>query len=224
LNNLEMVRLITSYDFDEPIVTPKRNTSLAMAFISKNHHIPHAIRQFAGVRPQGLYFSELTAEGGLTFNSNELMSGFGIGLFESRYGVLARVSRQQRSEARVVDVLVTDNLTYRYHESRTVWSFSFQKNITMISHRQHRFGCMVGAAMFYSTGRYRGVFERPEPILALSPVIDFYYRYRWISVFGGYSLLRTGVSGIPAERYIIGVRVSMPLFTQAFLGYRPIIR
>jgi ankyrin repeat protein len=224
LNDEDMVNLITSYDFDEPVIYQKRNTALFLAYINKNPSIARRITKFQGFSPKGLYFSELNTESGFSFNKNELMYGFGTGLFESRYRIFTKLSWYKRTRPRVANIAQTDDLVFRYLEERTIWTLSFQRELSFFRYRAHELGGLAGIGMLFSYARYNGTDVRPDPAFALAPAIDIFYRYRWFGIFGSYTFFRTGVNNVPADRFQAGVRFHIPLYRPAALIYNPLIR
>jgi ankyrin repeat protein len=224
LNDLDMVNLITSYDYDEPITGKKQNTALALAYANKNNQMASRIINFQGYNPRGLYLSDIITDAGLNFNKGDLMYGFAIGLIESRYRVLAKISWHKRFNPLTAYMAQSDNLIYRYLEDRTIWTFSFQRDFRFFNFRGHEFGGLAGIGLLYSFGKYNGTEAKPPIRLSAAPAMDVYYRYKWFSLFGSYNFFQTGVSDIPANRYQVGIRVYIPLYRPGSFGYVPVIR
>jgi ankyrin repeat protein len=224
LNDLEMVNLITSYDYDEPTSGKKQNTALALAYINKNNQMASRIIDFQGYSPRGLYLSEITTDAGVNFNQGDLMYGFALGLFESRYRLLTKISWHKRYKPQMAYMVQSDNLIYRYLEDRTIWAFTVQRDFRFLNFRGHEFGGLAGIGLLYSYGKYKGTEKNPPVRFSASPALDFYYRYKWFSLFGSYNFFQTGVSDIPANRFQAGVRVYIPLYRPGSFVYTPVIR
>ena len=223
-NDIDIVGLLTAYDFNEPEPDKKRNTLLARANYLGNPEMVQILKDFSGTKPKGLYFSELSAGAGLEFNSNELMYGFDVRLFESRYKILTTITFAIRSGARAVQVYQDPDLTYQFQESRMIWALDLQRKLVSVPIRRAELNFFLGFKTLYSHGSYAGTAKSPPLGFSLAPAIDLNYRYQNFSLRGGYYFYRTGQTGIPPNRFKLGIQYHFQLFKAKGMQFRPIIR
>jgi uncharacterized protein len=223
-NDIDIVELLTAYDFIEPEPADKRNTLLARAYYSGNSEMVQLLKDFSGTKPKGLYFSELSAGTGLEFNSNELMYGFDVRLFESRYKILTTVSFAIRSGARAVQVYQDPYLTYQFQESRMIWALDLQRKLISVPIRRAELNFFLGFKTLYSHGSYAGTAISPPAGFSLAPAMDINYRYQNFSFRGGYYFYRSGQTDIPPNRFKLGIQYHFQLFKAKGMQFRPIIR
>ena len=223
-NNTNIVELLTAYDFIEPEPANKRNTVLARAHYSGNHEMVQLLKDFSGTRPKGLYVSELSTGAGIELNSNELMYAFDVILFESRYKILTTASFAIRKDARAVQVYQNPDLTYQFLESRMIWSLDLQRELFSAPIRRAELNFYLGFKTLYSHGSYAGTAINTPKGFSLAPTINLNYRYQNFSFNGSYYFYRTGQTGIPPNRFKLGIQYHIKLFKSRGMQFRPVIR
>ncbi|MBW6478577.1 MAG: ankyrin repeat domain-containing protein [Bacteroidales bacterium] len=223
-NDTDIVDILTAYDFVEPDPAEKRNTLLARAYYSGTSEMVEILKDFSGTKPKGLYVSELSTGAGIEFNSNEQMFAFNVRLFESRFRILTTASFATRSGARAVQVYQNPDLLYQFQELRNIWSLVLQRELFSVSARRARLNFYLGFKTLYSHGSYAGTAIIPPAGFSLAPALDFIYRYQNFSFNGGYYFYRTGQTGIPPNRFQVGIQYHFQLFKSRGLQFSPIIR
>jgi ankyrin repeat protein len=223
-DDVEMIRLLNSYIYEEPEVTNKKVSPLAIAYYRKNREIVDILLEMPKIQPQGLYISEWLFDAGFNFNNNDFMYGFSTGLFEARYGMMGRMSFHKRFNPRAVNMIQDDGIIYRYLEDRIIWGLGFQKDFSLLRSRNIELGVLAGLVAQYTYGSYNGTTLRPDPRFMVSPLLDAYFKNRGFYLFGSFSFLRTGVTDIPATRFQAGIRFSIPAHNRRYMTYSPIIR
>lgn len=223
-NDTEMVRLLVSYNFLEPVVQKRDNSALARAIFSRNPEMVSLVRKFPGINLKGLYLSDLVLGTALEFNRNDLMGRIDLGVFESRYKIALELSVASRLFRKKVKRFQPDEITYLFMEDRKTISLKLQREILVYAWGKNRTGLLMGGGGVYSMADYRGTSLEPPAGFKLAPMCDMYYRYGNFSVHGSWLFLRTGKSEIPAHRFAVGVRYNVPLFSSRIFRFQPVIR
>ena len=223
-NDIDIVGLLTAYDFNEPEPADKRNTLLARAYYSGNSEMVQLLKEFSGTKPKGLYFSEFSSTAGIELNTNDLMYAFDVRLFESRFKILTTASFAIRSGVRAVQVYQSPDLNYQFQESRMIWSLNLQRELFSVPVRRAKLNFYLGFKTLYSYGSYGGTAISPPRGFSLAPALDINYRYQNFSFNGGYYFYRTGQTGIPPNRFQVGIQYHFQLFKSRGMQFKPIIR
>ena len=223
-NDTDIVELLTSYSFVEPPVKRKANSVIARSLYSGNNEMVRILNEFLGVRPSGLYFSEINAGSRLEFNNNDLMYGFSVRLSEARFKILTTASFSIRPGELAVQVYQDPDLTYQFQESRMIWSLGLQRKLFSVPVRRAKLNFYLGFKTLYSYGSYGGTAISPPRGFSLAPALDINYRYQNFSFNGGYYFYRTGQTGIPPNRFQVGIQYHFQLFKSRGMQFKPIIR
>ncbi|MFN2394678.1 MAG: ankyrin repeat domain-containing protein [Bacteroidales bacterium] len=222
-NDTDIAELLTSYSFVEPPVKRKANSVIARSLYSGNIEMARILSDFQGIRPSGLYFSEITAGSRLEFNRKDLMYIFEASVLEARYKMLARFSFAGRIFPRPVKVYENPEVTFQFQEKRFIWAFDLQREIVSFPVRKANMNFYMGIRSIFSNATYSGTAITPPQGFSVAPVIDMIYRRKNFSVTGGYYFYRTGQSVIPSNRFRIGFQYHIPLYNTKGTRFSPII-
>ncbi len=222
-NDTDIAELLTSYSFVEPPAKRKANSVIARSLYSGNNEMVSILNEFLGVRPSGLYFSEINAGSRLEFNSNDLMYVFEASISEARYKMLIRLSFAGRVFPRPVQVYENPDITYQFQEKRFIWAVDLQREILSFSLGNAATDLYVGLRSIFSNASYSGTAIMPPRGFSVAPVFDMVYRRKNFSVTGGYYFYRTGQSDIPSNRFRIGFQYHIPLYNTKGTRFSPII-
>lgn len=222
-NDTDVAELLTSYSFVEPPAKRKANSVIARSLYSGNNEMARILNEFSGIRPSGLYFSDIIAGSRLEFNSKDLMYVFEASASEARYKMLLRLSFAGRIFPRPVQVYENPDITYQFQEKRFIWAVDLQRKILSFPLRKANLDLYLGLRTIFSNASYSGTAITPPRGFSVAPAIDMVYRRKNFSVTGGYYFYRTGQSDIPSNRFRIGLQYHFPLFSTKGANFIPII-
>ncbi len=223
LQDQDIVNLILQYDFKEPLQLNKKRSAIAYAYYNRDYALQQQLIDF-DIKPRGLYFSEFWINQGMDYNDDDFMYHAALGLFESRFKLLLKLSFLVRTQAKKLMVQESENLSYQFFESRDVWSLGLYREFTLFNApRGVKAGIMPGIEGAYSTAGYRGTGMEAPAGFSVIPAADIFVHYRGFSLFAGYNYWNTGQNDVSAHRFRIGAAYRLSLLKKPSLGYRPVL-
>ena len=154
----------------------------------------------------------------MNFNFDDFMLGPGLGLVDSKYGLMLYSKLLIRPSA--IRVLESDGETrsYQFWERRFMLTCSLDKMIKIATVDKADIGIYTGAGVGYSWGSFRGSERKPVPKAVFMPGGGLYLRRDFFSVDLTYHYTKLDIYDISPHRMSLSIRFYINIGNRQYMN------
>jgi hypothetical protein len=181
LNNYAAARLLIGYGADVNSRISYSLNPMTLALESKNDSLAGMLRNHEAKAVRWPSVNKITFGPQVTFNSNDLLVGFNLGISDNKYNLWSSLGYGIRPK--LIRVLEAENSTtsYQYWEMRHTVFLSVDKGF-FLPHRHSaiKAGAFAGLKEVMTFGSYRGSSRSPDTRLILCPRIGGVLEFKFL--------------------------------------------
>jgi ankyrin repeat protein len=196
-NNFEAARLLIGYGADVNSRVNRSMNPLTIAREKKYDSLAAMLRNNEAILIRRPDFNRLSFGTGLTFNKDDMLVGFSLGICDHRYNIWVSLGYGFRPAAiRVLEGPIDFNY-YQYWERRHVLGFSADKGFFLpVFHKGFKLGAYAGFREMITFGSYRGSSVAPDTRLVLNPHVGVVADFHMLRLKLGYEYLNFRINRI----------------------------
>ena len=137
-----------------------------------------------GIKPSYWpFFNKVEPLLNTTFNTDDVLLGFGIGLHEAKYKLTISGGYSFRPWVRSVLIKRFDDEYYQYWEKRSCIWLGLNKDIKIITGKKRNLGFTLGIKNILTSAKYEGSGIAPSPFYLISPGIGIFSRREYTALY-----------------------------------------
>ena len=181
--NIKACNVLLKHEADINKNIPFSKNPLYFAKKSKNKELKKYLIENGAKRNYVPFFDQIIIGTDITFNNDDILTGFNFGFHEGKYNFILLFSYEFRPWVRSVLIGRGDNYYYQFWERRNNFSFELQKQIHLYKHSNKKnYGLNIGIKNVFSNAKYSGSSIKPGSDFIFTPRIGLYREGRYTTI------------------------------------------